>query len=282
MRMECINVIRGSCGRYDSVENITRADEGQRQVSYEYDCLGRLVSETVENASGTYVTKYTYDRNSNRVSVDVNGDVTEYVYNEINQLVKAGSTEFTYDSEGNLVSKSSGGVLVSTYTYDSFGRLTGVTGYAGGSSVDATYSYDDEGNRISSSVNGDKTNYVLDLSSGYSQVLRSECDREIVNYTRGIDLISRTQGEETLYYLYDACGSVRLLVDEEGDISDTYIFDAFGNLTESTYETNNSYGFQGRRDGCDRPLLPQSPATWTRRSEGLFPRIRMRERSRAQ
>jgi len=259
MRMECINVIRGSCGRYDSVENITRADEGQRQVSYEYDCLGRLVSETVENASGTYVTKYTYDRNSNRVSVDVNGDVTEYVYNEINQLVKAGSTEFTYDSEGNLVSKSSGGVLVSTYTYDSFGRLTGVTGYAGGSSVDATYSYDDEGNRISSSVNGDKTNYVLDLSSGYSQVLRSECDREIVNYTRGIDLISRTQGEETLYYLYDACGSVRLLVDEEGDISDTYIFDAFGNLTESTYETNNSYGFQGRRDGCDRPLLPQSP-----------------------
>ena len=39
--------------------------------------------------------------------------------------------------------------------------------------------------------------------------------------------------------------SVRSLTDENGVISDAYIFDAFGNETESTGTTDRSYGFQG-------------------------------------
>ena len=39
--------------------------------------------------------------------------------------------------------------------------------------------------------------------------------------------------------------SVRGLTDETGAITDTFVFDAFGNETARTGATDNSYGFQG-------------------------------------
>ena len=46
-------------------------------------------------------------------------------------------------------------------------------------------------------------------------------------------------------YLYDGGLSVRALTNEAGTITDTLVFDAFGNETEKTGSTDNSYGFQG-------------------------------------
>ncbi|WP_294242138.1 RHS repeat-associated core domain-containing protein [Pseudobutyrivibrio sp.] len=225
--------------------NITEADEGARTVYYEYDALGRLTKETVEDVSGTHVTEYSYDANSNRISKTVDGVVTTYTYNELNQLVQAGDTTYTYDNAGNLVSQSVSGVLVVAYEYDEYNRLISVTGYAAGNEYDASFTYDDDGSRKSKTFNGTTTYYITDSSSGYSQVLKSITGGETTYYVRGFDLISSSDGTDTNYYLTDVAGSIRCLTDESGNVTDAYVFDSFGNVTEFTGTTDNNYGFQG-------------------------------------
>ena len=66
-----------------------------------------------------------------------------------------------------------------------------------------------------------------------------------VYYTRGFELISRQEGSDVSFYLYDGGLSVRALTDESGSVTDTLVFDAFGNNAEKTGTTDNSYGFQG-------------------------------------
>ena len=179
------------------------------------------------------------------MSKTVDGVVTNYTYNEINQLVRAGNITYTYDNAGNIVSQSVNGTLTVTYEYDDLNRLISVTGLAAGSQINATFTYDDDGTRTSKTINGVTTRFVTDSSSGYSQILKATTGTESISYVRGFDLISKNDGTDTLYYLTDVTGTVRGLTDEDGNLTDSYIFDSFGNLTESTGTTQNGYGFQG-------------------------------------
>ena len=120
-----------------------------------------------------------------------------------------------------------------------------MTGYAAGNEYDASFTYDDDGSRTSKTFNGTTTYYITDSSSGYSQVLKSITGVETTYYVREFDLISRSDGTDAYYYLTDVAGSIRGLTDESGNVTDAYVFDSFGNLTESTGTTENSYGFQG-------------------------------------
>ena len=86
---------------------------------------------------------------------------------------------------------------------------------------------------------------MTDLSSGYSQVLKATAGNTTVYYTRGFELISRREGDASFFYLYDGGLSVRALTDEAGAVTDTLVYDAFGNETEKTGTTANTYGFQG-------------------------------------
>ena len=108
-----------------------------------------------------------------------------------------------------------------------------------------TYTYDYLGNRTTKTSNGVTTKFTTDLLSGYAQVLKAEKDSEVTYFTRGFELISKTTNGETVFYLYDGGSSVRALTDESGAVTDTLVFDAFGNETEKTGTTENSYGFQG-------------------------------------
>ena len=69
----------------------------------------------------------------------------------------------------------------------------------------------------------------------------------ITLYTRGEELISQEHDGQKSYYLYDGFDSVRMLTDSEGVVTDTYTFDAFGNLTASTGETENNYLYRGEQ-----------------------------------
>ena len=108
-----------------------------------------------------------------------------------------------------------------------------------------SYTYDYLGNRTSKTTNGETTYFTTDLSTGYSQVLKAESASETIYYTRGFELISRRAGTDAHYYLFDGGMSVRGLTDETGVLTDTFVFDAFGNETVRTGTTDNSYGFQG-------------------------------------
>ena len=76
-------------------------------------------------------------------------------------------------------------------------------------------------------------------------MLKATNGTDTIYYTRGFELISRREGDATSFYLYDGGLSVRVLTDTTGAITDTLVFDAFGNETEKAGTTANTYGFQG-------------------------------------
>ncbi len=76
-------------------------------------------------------------------------------------------------------------------------------------------------------------------------MLKAETNTSTVYYTRGFELISRREGATASFYIYDGGLSVRALTNEAGTVTDTLVFDAFGNETTKTGPSDNSYGFQG-------------------------------------
>jgi RHS repeat-associated protein len=101
---------------------------------------------------------------------------------------------------------------------------------------------------------------VDDLNpTGYAQVVE-----EVVNgtverqYTYGLQRISEAQsisGTWTQsFYGYDGGGSVRQLTNSSAAITDTYNYDAFGNLLNSTGTTPNNYLYRGEQYDSDLNL----------------------------
>ena len=90
-----------------------------------------------------------------------------------------------------------------------------------------------------------------------STVLNIRLVEETVNnvvqrqYTYGLQLISENQvvGNTwtTSFYGVDGSGSVRQLTNSAGAVTDTYEYDAFGNLIASTGSTPNAYLYRGER-----------------------------------
>ena len=117
-----------------------------------------------------------------------------------------------------------------------------------------TLVYDGDGNRVKETVAGVTTSYlVADQNlTGYAQVL-DEIQSGAVTRTSsyGLELIDERQTIAgtltTSFYGYDGHGSVRFLTDSTGAITDTYDYDAFGNLISSTGTTPNNYLFAGEQ-----------------------------------
>jgi RHS repeat-associated protein len=77
-------------------------------------------------------------------------------------------------------------------------------------------------------------------------------------YTYGHDLISQNQlisgNWQVSFYGYDGHGSVRFLTDAAGTVTDTYDYDAFGNLVNQTGNTPNTYLYAGEQWDSDLGL----------------------------
>jgi RHS repeat-associated protein len=168
----------------------------------------------------------------------------------------------TYDNNGNTA--SSGGIA---NVYDFENHLIQKAG--------VTIVYDGDGNRVSKTVAGVTTTYLVDTlnSTGYAQVVyetfngSSSGNYELNHsYVYGLELISQTRSyvanfqsaTQKIYYVYDGHGSVRALTGPTGAITDTYDYDAFGNLIHSSTTlaspTPNNYLFAGEQFDPDLGL----------------------------
>jgi len=111
------------------------------------------------------------------------------------------------------------------------------------------YAYDADGIRVRSVTDGVVTNYLADKNRDYAQVLEEkDVDGNlIVSYVYGDDLISQKRGGSVSYYHYDGLGSTRTLTDSAGNVTDTYTYEAFGDLLHRTGNTENNYLFTGEQ-----------------------------------
>jgi RHS repeat-associated protein len=129
---------------------------------------------------------------------------------------------------------------------------------------DITVVYDGDGNCVAETAAGVTTQYLVDTEhpTGYAQVMDEievtdefPLGRVARTYTWGLTLIAqnlRTGPKDApvwlmSYYGFDGHGSVRFLTDSSGAITDTYDYDAFGNLITQTGTTSNNYLFAGEQ-----------------------------------
>ena len=182
-----------------------------RTVQYGYDDLYRLTSETVGGspAGNNGAINYTYDATGNRVQRNstlpaipatglLNYDANDHVPTD------------PYDANGNLLN---GGVGSNLFDFEN--HLVS----AGG----VTLVYDGDGNRVSETIAGVTTNYlVADLNTtGFSQVVEESQGGAVFRaYSYGLALISERQtiagAASTSFYGYDGHGSVRSLTNRPG------------------------------------------------------------------
>ncbi|MBQ7262124.1 MAG: hypothetical protein IJR14_00240, partial [Synergistaceae bacterium] len=142
------------------------------------------------------------------------------------------------------------GTRTTTYTYDGLGRMIRATIQDGADVAVEEHAYDWRGARVRTTRDGLVTRYLVDESGELSHVL-SETDASgalQAYYTRGGDvLISMSRGNAKSWYLFDGHGSVRMLADASGQITDGWTYDAWGELTSRTGVTENAYLYAGER-----------------------------------
>jgi RHS repeat-associated protein len=230
-------------------------------VNHGYDSLYRLTSEAVtsnpNNHNGT--TSYVYDAVGNRQKLLVNGaTANSYTYDADDRL---GSD--TYDSDGNTINS-----FGTANAYDFENHMV-QQGYV-------TIAYDGDGNRVSETVGTVTTNYLVDTvnQTGYAQVVDELQSGAVTRtYSYGLERINENQILNSTwtpsFYGYDGHGSVRQLTNSAGAVTDTYDYDAFGNLVNSIGSTPNNYLFAGEE--CDPALsLYYNRARYMNTTTGRF------------
>jgi RHS repeat-associated protein len=207
------------------------------------------VSSQANIGIASYQVSYTYDNSGNRLTKTLNGQTTTYTYDVLNRLTADGSSFYQYDARGNLISlvPSGGGAPSTTYSYDAADRLTSATLQGGAS---ATFAYDGDGHRIQQTVNGQTTNSLWDTQSTYGDVAleTDTTGAPQVNYVLGDnELFAQVRNGAVSNYLKDGQNSIRTLVDNSGNVTDTYHYDAFGNLLNRTGTTPNTYQYTSQQ-----------------------------------
>jgi RHS repeat-associated protein len=129
------------------------------------------------------------------------------------------------------------------------------------SGTSAMLAYDGFGNRVSKTVGGVITKYLVDElnPTGYSQVFDEMGAGGVTRtYTYGLQRISEEQQISSAwtpgFYGYDGGGTVRQLTNSSGSVTDTYEYDGFGNLLNSTGTTPNAYLYRGEQFDTDLGL----------------------------
>ncbi len=228
-------------------------------VQYEYDLLGRLTRETRTRGQDVLVDKsYQYDLFGNRKKVinHIGPSEQDATFNELHQLVTDGNLSFDYDDNGNLYEKKQGDTVLTRYEYDFLNRLSKVTHNPGeGNEQWQTYEYDAEGGLTRTETDtGAVKRFVNDHHSvtGYHQAV-VELDGQssvLARMVYGLDLVKMSRSGE-YYYIYDPLGSTRALTDDQAAVTDTYAYDAYGNIIEQDPQppngTENAYLFTGER-----------------------------------
>jgi RHS repeat-associated protein len=231
--------------------------------SYAYDDLYRLTGETVANAAAVrvYAKTFSYDPVGNRlqqVHTDAAGTVTttNYAYDTRDRLTLEGAQAWTWDANGNLTAK----VDEATYAWDFDDRLERVA-LENGTVV--THTYDADGVRVKTETVGMGTttvvDYLVDTLGPLSQVVAETTTAGggaaalSSYYVRGDDLLAvirpgATEGAwVSRFYHADGLGSIRVLTDEGGAVTDRYAFTAFGELLEHHGEDPTAYLFAGEQ-----------------------------------
>ena len=209
-------------------------------ISYAYDVRGQLLEERRNGASVCYA----YDKAGNRIrKTDAQGEI-RYLYNEKNQLVEeespADRKQFSYDRQGGIIEeKNAAGIR--RFSYNSRHQQTRVETETG--SVQENR-YDAEGLRFELLENGRRTSFVYHDGELLQEEGREE---QGTSYHLGAGMEAFRRGQELSYYHRDEQLSTVFVTDGQGEIRNSYQYDAFGIPLETTEQLNNRIRYTGQQ-----------------------------------
>ncbi len=246
---------------YDARGNLIARTEAvglpeERVTTYAYDMLDRLVETKGESVSGFRIDLATravaaesgqptetiaYDARGNIIkTVDAAGAATVFFYDQLNRKVveinALGTyTAYGYDANGNVLSVT---VYENTVTVPATGGAQASAPAApGGAARTTSFTYDDLGRMLTSSVNGVTAGEVSGASWA-SQANQSLITQYAYDYQGNVAKVTAPNGAVTWSY-YDKLGRKIAQVDGENYRTD-WSYDAEGNVTQERRYANRA------------------------------------------
>ncbi len=206
---------------------------------YTYDADGRLTAET-----GTPVpVSYRYGSSGDREEIRMGTRSLAYRYDDQGRIVTAGEERFEHDAAGNLIRRKAPWGSMG-YQYDAQGHLVTATNTRG---TTLQFGYSDTGERVWKEKEGNRQYFLYDGPDLF-QILGSGGDTRIT-FIHGPSMdrpLAMVWEGNTYFYHGDALGNIAFLTDDDGNQTDTYDMDAFGNLISASATTPNPFIFNGR------------------------------------
>jgi len=220
---------------------IAKVDERGNRTEYAYDALGNRIRITEAAGSGAErVSEYTYNAYGQVLSITRLGDdnttesTTTMTYDPYLKALtgpEGGTTFYTYDWQGNVLTVSNPDGKVTSYTYDAAGNQTSVTDPLGNT---RHMTYDERG-RVAEVV--DPLNNATAFSYDTHDRLLASTDplggSNVMVYDVDGNLVKRSDGEgRAARSFYDAEGRLSKTVDgNNNEIVYTYGDDGNGTCT---------------------------------------------------
>jgi RHS repeat-associated protein len=235
---------------YDAGNRITQITSIDGTATFNYD-----VTNQVTGADYSFQADegYTYDLNGNRTNA---GNQT----GGNNQLLTDGTYNYAYDNEGNRISRTTIATgEVTEYSWDYRNRLTQVLEKNGAGVVvrSSDYRYDVFDRRIGKTVDLDGVGTQVALTERYVYdgdhiaLVFDGAGNQLQRFLYGTQVdqvLVQENGDGSLYWaLSDHQGTVRDVVDSQGNVLNHIVYDSFGNVVS---ETNTGidfrFGYTGR------------------------------------
>jgi RHS repeat-associated protein len=234
------STIDGASYTLDSAGNRTSKTDQLAGVTsnYTYDPIYQLTQVTQANNT---TESYSYDAVGNRTA---SLGVFSYTTNASNELTATSNASYTYDSNGNTLTKVVGS-NTTTFAWDYENRLTSVTLPGSGGTV--TFKYDPLGRRIEKSSSGATSIFAYEGDNLIEEANSSGAVVARYSQTGNIDEpLATLRSSTTSYFEQDGLDSVTSLSNGAGALAQTYTFDSFGNQTASSGSLTNPFRYTGR------------------------------------
>ena len=238
---------------YDALGNVLTDSDQDGEWVYIYDADSELAqavftpNSTDPDGLTAQNLQYVYDAAGNRISETVNGVITTYVTNNVNEYISSTTngvtTNYQYDADGNLIAQSVGG-SATTYTFNELNELTAVNG----PNVTASYAYDPLSNLISQTNNGTTTNYQVD-PIGLGNVVAAYDDNGslLSHYTYGLGLASQVSAAGVAgSFDFNNVGSTVGITGTNGSYVNKYAYLPFGQTITVALTQSNPFRFLGQ------------------------------------
>jgi len=235
-----VTYTRDALGR---IENKTETINGVTSTyAYSYDIDGRLTSVQINGSTSEI---YAYDSNGNRTDITNSAGNVTAAFDAQDRLTSQGNTTFSNAATGERASRTVN-ALTTNYNYDTSGNLTAVTA-AGKPTI--SYLLDALQRRVGKRVNGNLTQGFL-----YKDRLHPIAELDgLGNLLSRFVYASRDNVPDYMikngirYRLFsDHLGSPRLVVNvADGSIVQRMDYDAFGRVLLDTNPGFQPFGFAG-------------------------------------